>query len=369
MNDQRPLWPWSVTLTLVLSIIGMLLLLFWLEPSVTTQLSRSDGADRLTTPEDFISNQNPCFSPDGTQLVFTRWLGGYNRGPAELVLFDFKTRTEKVLLTEPEAANVNVPGSCWDEATNSIVFASDRGDGFDEIWLINVTSGELRQITHHEESLAYLEPIFSPDGRQIVFEVNELSDDDDQQFGRIAVADRTTGTVSFLTDNPESIGTRPNWVYTDNRLPNWSSDGRILYQHRALMTEGDIQHRVLDIRDNERWSDWEVIIVEPDGYGRWNAARNVTNAPQSQETDNSWSSDGQWVVSSSDYGGLRYPNIWAFSVAGGQPVRLTNSSTHEDGAPTISPDGQWLAFESHRTSDEDSPTDLWLVPLSDWLKK
>jgi len=44
-------------------------------------------------------------------------------------------------------------------------------------------------------------------------------------------------------------------------------------------------------------------------------------------------------------------------------VRITYSDDREDGAPAVSPDGRWVAFESHRTEDEDSPTDLWIIAV------
>ena len=45
------------------------------------------------------------------------------------------------------------------------------------------------------------------------------------------------------------------------------------------------------------------------------------------------------------------------------PVRITYSDEREDGAPSVSPDGRWAAFESHRAEDEDSPTDLWIISV------
>src|SRR5262249_34001860 len=49
--------------------------------------TRNDGAQRLTSPAT-ASDQNPCFSPDGSSLIFTRFEGGYNLGPAHIYRLD-----------------------------------------------------------------------------------------------------------------------------------------------------------------------------------------------------------------------------------------------------------------------------------------
>jgi cysteinyl-tRNA synthetase len=46
--------------------------------------------------------------------------------------------------------------------------------------------------------------------------------------------------------------------------------------------------------------------------------------------------------------------------SGGAPLRVTFSYTREDSAPSWSPDGKWIAFES-REQDQDSPTALWRI--------
>jgi cysteinyl-tRNA synthetase len=91
----------------------------------------------------------------------------------------------------------------------------------------------------------------------------------------------------------------------------------------------------------------------------------VTTAPSS-DTDASWSPDGQCIVYSTDHGGLPVPNLFIIPASGGEPVRVTFSETHEDGAPSWSPasaSSAWIAFESHEGQDEDSPAALWRIAV------
>lgn len=348
----RSVFPfWYLLGLLLLAAVGLsVLLIINLGPrkTIDRNLIRPDGAILITNAIGLISNQNPCFSPDGKQLVFTHWEHGYNRGPATLVLLDLATRKEHILLAERGTDNANVPGRCWSAGTGEIVFSSDRGGGFDEIWSIDLDTRQAKQITVHDEPKAYLEPVLSPDDRWLAYQSSDLSGDDERQFGQIVLAPADGSGARTLPGAETAI--------TDDRLPNWSHDGRLLFQRRFLKPEGG-------------WGNWEVFTSGLNEQGNWSAPQNITNAPNSEETDSSWSPDGRWIISSSDYGGLTQPAIWAFPIDGGEPVRLTQDLDHEEGAPVISPDGQWLAFESHRTSDEESPSDLWLLPLADQLKK
>ena len=42
-------------------------------------------------------------------------------------------------------------------------------------------------------------------------------------------------------------------------------------------------------------------------------------------------------------------------------VRVSKSQEKEDGAPTNSPDGKLVAFESHILEDENSPSEIWVI--------
>ena len=80
--------------------------------------------------------------------------------------------------------------------------------------------------------------------------------------------------------------------------------------------------------------------------------------------DNSYYINNQYILSSSDYEDnydIAMPNIFAFPISGGNPIRITITSTNEDGAPSCSHDGNWIAFETHFGADEEFPSEIYII--------
>ncbi|MFQ6093615.1 MAG: dockerin type I domain-containing protein [bacterium] len=87
--------------------------------------------------------------------------------------------------------------------------------------------------------------------------------------------------------------------------------------------------------------------------------RNITDDP-AEDTDPSWSPDGQTIVYSSNYGDQEEPEIWTIPANGqGMPKRITSHPAY-DGAPSFSPDGTKIAFESERSGN----LDIWVTIVS-----
>ena len=318
-------------------------------------LTRPDDATRLTTPPAGDSDQNPAFSPDGSRLVFTRFENGYNTGPASLFLLDLTSGQITRLTPVEDQDNVNLPGAAWDAVSNRIVFASDRQEA-DDLWRIAPDGADFSRITTHTSPPWYFEPSWSPDGQWIVFEASQPGDSEDGRMGQIWKV-RADGTdLTQLTDGSY-----------DDRQPNWSPAGdRILFQRR---TPGPSTARLSSPKSGsgQGSDDWNLYTITPTG----SSIRPVTTAPSS-DTDASWSPDGRWIVYSSDYGGLPVPNIFivpaeACPEPGRRsctPIRVTRDDAYEDSAPSWSPDGRWIAFESHLAGqDEDTPASLWRIAV------
>jgi len=290
-------------------------------------LLRNDNAVKLEI--DLAGSiQNPAFSPDGKSIVFTNFKKGYNKPPSDLYIYNLETKDLKPLISDG-SSNVNLPGKCWNDSLKAIIFSSDR-EPHDDIYYIseNGTSGSEIRITNRTDSVGY-EPTFSPDGNWLVFENHKL----DEEKNGIITKYKLNGTSAYihLTASGE-----------DCKQPNWSPKGnKILYQKEA----------------NNQWDIW---VMNTDGSGK----TKITDF-SGNKTDAVFSHDGQYIIFSSENDDVKLANIYKVLLSGGNPIRLTNYDGY-DGAPSISPDGTKLAFESVSSDpDKSDGTSLWLLNLSD----
>ena len=83
------------------------------------------------------------------------------------------------------------------------------------------------------------------------------------------------------------------------------------------------------------------------------------------KTDASFAPDGTWIVFSFQEPGEDTANLYMTSVSGGNPTRVTSFQGY-DGAPSWSPDGNKIAFESSpRDPDDSIGTTIWIIDMPD----
>jgi TolB protein len=241
------------------------------------------------------SLQNPAWSPDGKSLSFTRWRGGYNKGSADVGIFDLQTG--KASLIVEGGVNVSQPGSCWNATLNAIVISSDKS-GIDWPHIYYLESRTLHSIRYRKSFMGY-EPSWSPDGRRIIFEQHH---EDQEGNGRIVI---NSGTIfDDVTDDG------------DCRQPNWSPDGNFIVWQRNC--GNDI---------------WELQSSSP----AISAIKHVAYG-----TDATFGPNNEILYSDND-GALRTPSRILFKQAGIYA-----------GAASWSPDGKTIAFETCRGDPDGS---------------
>lgn len=131
-------------------------------------VSTVDGSSaevRLT--QDSAADDDPCWSPDGTAILFASDRGG---DPA-LWLLPAAGGTPTALLGTGDGLDDVEPD--WCRATNRIVWSRSAPDGHHDLWLTDGAAGLLQALTNGGGALGTgsgdRTPSFSPDGSQIVF--------------------------------------------------------------------------------------------------------------------------------------------------------------------------------------------------------
>ncbi len=290
-------------------------------PSPANFVNRSDNAVRISNGPG--SDQNPTFLDENT-LVFTRFSQGYNQGPAALMGLYLQNVTEFVIWQD-EAQNVNTNGNPFTPDKKQVCYASDVEDT-DEIWCLELATQARTRITRHNGPAQYIEPSVSSDGKQIAFEMHTHADSNNP--GQIWTTDFSGNASALVADE------------SDNRLPQFNpTDNRLLFQRRTGPAEQNV---------------FRLVVRTING------TLQTLDLPTQGGTDASWASDHEVTYSSEDE---RFPHAKIFSYDLDTKVgrQQTFDPAVEDGAPAVSPDEAWLAFESHQTQDENSPTRIWMI--------
>lgn len=167
------------------------------------------------------SIQNPSYSPDGKQFVFTRYRNGYGVGAADLYLCSIIDREKLVLLTGGELqGRVNANGSgylsTW-HASGWIAFSSDVGGETPWPCKIKADGTGFQFLLPREGNSIGINPTFAPNGWDFAFEkhVPALQNDIPVDCSEIVVKCADSRPMVF------GGGLRM-------RRPSWSPNGKYL---------------------------------------------------------------------------------------------------------------------------------------------
>ncbi|MCE7987541.1 MAG: hypothetical protein DYG89_40770 [Caldilinea sp. CFX5] len=223
-----------------------------------------------------------------------------------------------VLLVE----NGTQPGVSPDGRT--MAFFSRRSDS-EGISLYNFTAPLAPQAIYPRLS-SFIEdsrisaPSWSPESNRVAF----ASDREGDRRFRVYVA-----APPALNGTAYTLGEDPAWS------PRLSGPSRIAYKGA-----------------NETGNNVGLWLIDENGG---NKAPLTNNGSDRRPV---WSPDGQYVVFMRDVGANNW-ELFRVRVADGSELQLTNHPA-QDGLPTISPDGRWVAF----ASDREGKWAIWEVPLA-----
>jgi WD40 repeat protein len=151
---------------------------------------------------------------DATGRAFV--LGTLRDGRAALTIFDMVDGGVRQELPIPGVDQIFSP--VWSPDGRRIAFSALKG-GFTDLFLVDVKTGDLRQLT--TDPYSDLQPTWSPDGHEIAFATDRFSSSlAALSFGRyqLAVLEVDSGFIRLAGGLPDG----------KNIDPHWSSDGRTI---------------------------------------------------------------------------------------------------------------------------------------------
>lgn len=182
----------------------------------------------------------------------------------------------------------------------SVVYAAFREPNIYEIYEVNIATGQIVQLTDRLGNLN--SPEISPDGSTIVFKLSTSKANELWLMNRDG-------------SNPQKIPNVTGWD------PTWSPNGdEILF---ASDVEGAVQLFRVKLNGSELLK--------------------ISNLPAIRGRSD-WSSDGEFIVTYSGEPWKR--DVYIMNVDGSNARMLSPTGGNSQG-PSISPDGQWVAFTSY----------------------
>ncbi|HEX8847556.1 MAG TPA: PDZ domain-containing protein [Pyrinomonadaceae bacterium] len=267
-------------------------------------------------------------------------------------IFAYDTRTKKTRkVTNRTDYDVLWPSGTGDELVyeaGGFIYRLDARSGKEERVAIKVYGDFPETVPYFKNVKSNINAYsLSPSGARALFDAR----------GDVFTAPAKEGEVRNLTDSP---GVR-------EIFSAWSPDGRWVAYLSDRSGEYEIYVRASDGAGEERrvTSDGDIwrfpIVWSPDStmlaYGdkkqrlryvnvATGATTDVDRSSTNDITNYTWSPDSRWIAYTK-LGSNQFSEIWVYSLAGGQPRKLTGGMT-SDTEPVFDPKGRYIYFLSNR---------------------
>jgi len=277
-------------------------------------LQRVGGKNPINLTKDSPANDTqPAFSPDGDRIAFRSdregagifLMGATGENVKRLTDFGFNPAWS------PDGNYI----ACADEGPTDVAFGWNTNS---RVWIVSVATGEKRQVTRDDS----IQPNWSPHGQRIAYE------------GRRNATQRDIFTIPAQGGEPVEVTNDPAM----DANPVWSPDGKYLYF--ASDRSGSM-------------SLWRIPIQEE--TGKVLGPPEAVSPPSAYSVQMSFSRDGKRMVYSQWLRGANLQQVAFDPVKGtitGQPIAVTKFSSRSVYSPDLSPDGEWLAFGSGGSKQE-----------------
>jgi Tol biopolymer transport system component/DNA-binding winged helix-turn-helix (wHTH) protein len=320
----------------------------------------------------------PSWSPDGRMIAFLRFSSQVEAG---LFLVPALGGAERKLadINVPMLKGLGLSSLSWTPDGKWIAFGGRPTMNDDPgIWLIPVEDGQAQRLTSAKSVLSDASPVFSPDGRSLVFiriQAYSVSDVFVLRLTADLRPERDPERVTFLNQSIAGLAWTPqgrDLVFSSGASPGTTRLYRVRADARAHQGEveplpfGDQATSVTMARDGalvyaRQFRDSNIRVMKPSRRSGASSTRLVSST-MADETP-SFSPDGQKIAFSSSRSGSE--NIWIASADGSNPSQITFVRSAKAANPQWSPDGVTILFNSYQAGS----SDLYLINSEDRIMR
>ncbi len=249
-----------------------------------------DGTDQISLSNNLAEEEDPAWSPDGSQIVF-----GSNRDFSDNIYVMNADGSGQTQLTAQVTAD---HAAAWSPDGSLIAFSTSR-DGNSEVYVMNPDGSAKTNLTNN--GAEDLLPAWSPDGSQIAF-----TSDRDGDYEIYVMNANGSGQTRLINNGAADL-----W-------PDWSPDGTKI----AFTSTRDDPDPLCFF---PALCDFEIYVMNADGSGQ----TNLTNDAAS-DFKSAWSPDGSKIAFSRDH------EIYVMNADGSGQTNLTNNPA-ADSTPAWQP--------------------------------
>lgn len=353
------------------------------------------AGEPLRLTENQADDINPVFAPDGRGVAFVRVLATRN----ELMIVPALGGAER------KTCDLRRSRSRIPFAPDGKTIAIRDGDAPSGIFLVNIESGEKKQLTAPPPKTIDDAPAFSPNGRFVAFTrgfeplVQEIfiapitGDEPPRQLTfdkswiggaawsadgkRIIFASQRSENKQTLLWQIAADGGAPELMETGGKdfgKPTISPDGRTIayvensidiniWRSQRASNANDFRKLIASSRNDhspQLSPDGKRLVFSSNrtgGYEIWTAdtdgsnERQLTDAPNFSSGSPRFSPDGRFVAYDSQAAGANDAGVFIVSADGGTPRRLTAPGMRAI-LPAWSADGRWIYFTLNRSGSD-----------------